>query len=360
MSLHIAIAGLPNVGKSTLFNALTQTSGACVANYPFCTIDPNVGVVSVPDARVQKLAEIVKPQRVLDATVEFVDIAGLIKGASQGEGLGNQFLGNIRECEAIAEVVRVFEDADVVHIAGGANPHEDIAVLETELCLADLETVERRLQKARLKKKNGDKKAAEECERLELVRGKLAEGVKFCNMNMKEEFADLQLLTAKPILYVFNVDEKELAKTDTEALRKKFALPIDAPVCAISAKIEAELAALTPEEVKSFLQDLGLQESGLHKLIRLAYQTLGLQTFFTAGPKEVRAWTVRKGAKAPEAAGKIHSDFEKGFISAEVVAYDDFVAENGEICARAKGKLRIEGKNYIVRDGDVMHFRFSP
>ncbi len=374
--MKIGIVGLPNVGKSTLFNALTRSKGAMAANYPFCTIDPNVGVVEVPDERLQKLVETVHPKKTIPAIVEFVDIAGLVKGASEGEGLGNQFLAHIRECDAIAQVIRVFEDANVIHVHGNVEPRRDLEILETELILADLQTVQKRLQKARSDAKSGDAKKKTYAQLIERVEKALSEGRKIIDVmhgsgsvlladDEKELLDDLHLLTAKPILYIANVSEKEVSSIDAEALKQKFALTHAVPttpeqkIIPISAKIEEELGALSTEEAAIFLQDLGLKETGLNALIRAAYQTLGLITYFTAGPQEVRAWTIHHGDKAPRAAGVIHTDFEKGFICTEVIRWQDFVAHAGESGARDKGLLRTEGKEYTVQDGDVMHFKFA-
>ncbi len=361
--MKIGIVGLPNVGKSTLFNALTRSKGAMAANYPFCTIDPNIGVVEVPDERIKKLVELVKPAKVIPAIVEFVDIAGLVKGASEGEGLGNQFLAHIRECDAIAQVIRAFEDENVVHVHGNVDPRRDIEILETELILADLQTVQKRLQKAKNEAKSGDKKKQEYADLVEKIAKALGEGKKIIDYPLtdeeKEASKDLHLLTAKPIFYIANVGEKELGSFNSELLQQKLGLTPNKKLIPISAKIEEELGELSEEEAKVFLQSLGLKETGLNSLIRAAYETLGLLTYFTAGPKEVRAWTIHRGDSAPQAAGVIHSDFEKGFISAEVIAYDDYVACGSETIVKEKGKMRVEGKNYEVCDGDVMHFRFN-
>ncbi|MBE0417293.1 MAG: redox-regulated ATPase YchF [Coriobacteriia bacterium] len=353
MALSIGIVGLPNVGKSTLFTALTRKTGVA-ANYPFTTIGPNVGVVPVPDRRLDRIAEIVRPQRVVPATVEFVDIAGLVKGANEGEGLGNQFLANIRETDAVCEIVRYFSDPDVVHVTGRVDPVDDVETIRTELVLADLATIERALP--RLEKDAKRDKALEPV--VEIVRKVevwLAEGHRAGHMEMTHEeralLRDLHLLTMKPMLYVANVDEDQLY-TDLE--------PIDGVVpVKICAKVEADLAELDPAEAAEYLEAIGLAEPGLNVLIREAYRLLGLQSYFTAGEKEVRAWTVRVGVTAPEAAGVIHSDFQRGFIKAEIASFDDFDALGGEAGARAAGKLRVEGKEYVMRDGDVVHFRFN-
>jgi len=353
VALSIGIVGLPNVGKSTLFTALTKKTGVA-ANYPFATIEPNVGIVPVPDARLDRLAEIVQPQRVLPATVEFVDIAGLVKGANEGEGLGNQFLANIRETDAICEVVRYFSDPDVIHVDGKVDPAGDVETIRTELILADLGTIEKALPRLEKEAKR-DKDIATKIELVKRVSAWMEQGHRARKMQMtpeeRELLRDLHLLTMKPMLYVANVDEDTLGA----ALE-----PIDGvtPI-AICAKVEADLAELEPEEAAEYLEAIGLAEPGLNTLIREAYSLLGLQSYFTAGEKEVRAWTVRIGAKAPEAAGVIHTDFERGFIKAEVVGYADFDSLGGEKQAREAGKLRIEGKEYVMADGDVVHFRFN-
>ncbi|EEE16942.1 redox-regulated ATPase YchF [Lancefieldella rimae] len=353
MSLSIGIVGLPNVGKSTLFTALTR-KGGLAANYPFATIDPNVGIVDVPDARLQKLADIVHPGRIVPATVEFVDIAGLVKGANEGEGLGNQFLANIRQTDAICEVVRYFSDPDVVHVEGRVDPDQDVDIIQTELILADLGTLERALPKLEKEAKR-DKDLQPRLSVAKRLQEWLNEGKRAADMDMTDDERaaahDLFLLTMKPILYVANVDEDALSKPaplvgGVEAI----------PVCA---EVEAELAELDPKEAAEYLESLGLERSGLATLAQAAYKLLGLQSYFTAGEMEVKAWTVRIGAKAPEAAGVIHSDFERGFIKAEVASYTDYVELGGEAGCKAAGKLRMEGKEYVVQDGDVMHFRFN-
>ncbi|MBU0706603.1 redox-regulated ATPase YchF [Patescibacteria group bacterium] len=363
MSLKIGIVGLPNVGKSTLFNALTRTSGAQAANYPFCTINPNVGIVEVPDPRLKALADLVKPEKVIPAVVEFVDIAGLVKGASEGEGLGNKFLANIRECHAIAQVLRFFEDPDITHVHGGINPRLDMDVVQLELILADLDTVSRRLSEAEKKAKSGDKKLLAEADVYRKVKTHLEAEKLAINLDLsdeeKEAIRDLHLLTDKPFLYIANVKEAQLAGFDTAAVKKDLALLEHQEVLPISAKVEEDLISFSPEEAQAYLSELGLKESGLHAVIRSAYRLLGLQTYFTAGPKEVRAWTVHIGAKAPEAAGVIHTDFEKGFIKAETIAYQDYIEAGGELVAKEKGKMRMEGKEYVVKDGDIMHFKFN-
>lgn len=361
--MKIGIVGLPNVGKSTLFNALTKTKAAKAENFPFCTIDPNVGLVEVPDYRMHHLAELVNPERIMPATVEFVDIAGLVKGASEGEGLGNKFLANIRECNAIAQVVRFFEDNDVHHVHGNIDPQRDVEIIQTELILADLQTVEKRHGKAEGEAKSGDKDAKAYLELIEKLKAHLEEGKMAYELDLSEEeelmIRDLHLLTVKPIVYVVNVAEHEIAEFDMSKARNVLGIPDKSRLVPISARIEEELMQLPDEDAEEFLKEYGLEEPGLNRLIREAYDTLGLHTYFTAGPKEVRAWTVRKGAAAPEAAGKIHTDFEKGFIRAEVAAYDDYISHGGEKGARDAGKLRAEGKDYIVSDGDVMHFLTS-
>jgi GTP-binding protein YchF len=361
MSLKCGIVGLPNVGKSTLFNALTK-AGIAAENYPFCTIEPNVGIVEVPDPRLGKLAGIAQPQKVIPAVVEFVDIAGLVAGASKGEGLGNKFLANIRETDAIAHVVRCFEDPNVVHVAGKVDPVSDIETINTELALADLDAVERQISKhAKVAQTGGDKEAQRLVSALEKVRTVLDAGQPARTADLsKEEQAVLKplfLLTMKPTMYVANVAEKG---SDQLLKRvKEYAAKEGAPVVPISAAIESQIADMSDEDKKLFLEDMGMEEPGLNRVIRAAYKLLGLQTYFTAGPKEVRAWTVPAGATAPQAAGVIHTDFERGFIRAEVASYDDFVAHGGEQGAKEAGKLRLEGKDYAVRDGDVIHFRFN-
>lgn len=354
MALSIGIVGLPNVGKSTLFTALTKRGGLA-ANYPFATIDPNVGIVDVPDARLDELAKIVNPKQILPATVEFVDIAGLVKGASEGEGLGNQFLANIRETDAICEVVRYFSDPDVIHVDGRVDPSSDAQTIKTELVLADLATLEKAKPKVEKEAKKGDKDAAAKVAVMDRLIAWLDEGHRARNMEMTPEekalVHDLFLITMKPILYIANVDEESLTKELD---------PIDGvtPI-AVCAQVEAELSELSNEEASEYLAELGIEESGLSTVIKAAYAILNLQSYFTAGEVEVRAWTIPVGAKAPQAAGVIHTDFERGFIKAETISFDDYVALGGEAGARAAGKLRVEGKEYIVQDGDVMHFRFN-
>src|SRR5262249_50207072 len=362
MGIKAGIVGLPNVGKSTLFNALTRAQIAA-ENYPFCTIDPNVGIVPVPDARLDQLAGIVDPEKRAPTRVEFVDIAGLVAGASQGEGLGNKFLSHIRETDAIAHVVRCFEDPDVVHVSGGIDPIRDIEIIDTELCLADLQSVEKAADRYAKQAKGGDKDAARKKELFERMRKHLDQGKPVRSMGLsKEERADAQelhLLTLKPVMYVANVKEDGFTNNkhlDAVVARAKGEGAVVVAVCAAS---EAEISQLDEGDRADFLKDLGLSEPGLNRVIRAGYELLGLQTYFTAGEKEVRAWTVRTGATAPQAAGVIHTDFERGFIRAEVIAYDDYIKLKGEAGAKDAGKLRLEGKEYIVKEGDVMHFRFN-
>lgn len=364
MGFKCGIVGLPNVGKSTLFNALTQTAAAQAANYPFCTIEPNVGDVAVPDRRLDMLAQIAGSKEIIPTRLTFVDIAGLVRGASRGEGLGNQFLGNIRECDAIAHVVRCFEDGDITHVEGGVDPIRDIETIETELMLADLDSLEKRVTNLEKKARGGDKDSKEQLDIVQRCLVLLREGkparLAAIAADERKTFVQLGLLSSKPVLYVCNVEESA-ADAGNEFSQKVFARAAEenAVAVVVSAKIESEIAVMAAEDQKDFLEAVGLEEPGLNRVIRAGYGLLHLITYFTVGPKEARAWTIEKGVRAPQAAGVIHTDFEKGFIRAETIGYDDYVAAKGEAGAREAGKFRLEGKDYVVIDGDVLHFRFA-
>lgn len=364
MGFKCGIVGLPNVGKSTLFNALTQTAAAEAANYPFCTIEPNVGEVGVPDPRLEKLASISKSQAIIPTRLTFVDIAGLVRGASKGEGLGNKFLSHIREVDAVAYVLRCFEDSDITHVENRIDPIADAEVVETELMLADLESCEKRLANFEKKSKTGDKEAKAQVALIEKALTLLREGkpARLAKLTPEEEpgWRALQLLTSKPVVYVCNVEEASAATGNAYSRKVEERAKVEGAACVvISAKIESEFAGLPPEDRDAFLNEMGLAEPGLNRLIRAGYALLDLVTYFTVGPKEARAWTIQRGTKAPQAAGVIHTDFEKGFIRAETIAYEDFINLGGEAGARDAGKMRLEGKEYVVKDGDVMHFRFA-
>ena len=364
MGFKCGIVGLPNVGKSTLFNALTQTAAAEAANYPFCTIEPNVGEVGVPDERLDKLAAIAKSGQIIPTRLTFVDIAGLVRGASKGEGLGNKFLSHIREVDAVAYVLRCFEDDDITHVENRIDPLADAEVVETELMLADMESLEKRIASIEKKAKSGDKEAKAQLAVMEKALSPLRDGkpARMADIAPEERsaFVALQLLTSKPVLYVCNVEEASAANGNAHSAKvTEKAKAEGAASVVISAKIESEFAGLPAEDRNEFLAEMGLAEPGLNRLIRAGYQLLDLVTYFTIGPKEARAWTITRGTKAPQAAGVIHTDFEKGFIRAETIAYDDYVAAGGEVGAKDAGKMRLEGKEYVVKDGDIMHFRFA-
>jgi GTP-binding protein YchF len=363
MALQIGIVGLPNVGKSTLFNALTRTKGAQAANYPFCTIEPNIGIVEVPDARLKQLASLVHPEKIVPAAIEFVDIAGLVKGASKGEGLGNAFLSHIREVDAICHVVRVFTGGDIIHVEGSVDPKRDRLIIETELGLADLQSITKRIEKTKKLAEHGDKEKKEELIVAEKLYVTLNEGKMASETVLEKEEAAIaksfQLLTYKPIVYAANVAEEQMSTLNVTELKEQLGLTAEQELVLISAKIEEDLQDLSEEDAKEFLESLGVTSSGLDRLITAAYKALGYMTYFTAGVQEVRAWNIPVGSTAPQAAGAIHTDFERGFIRAETIAFNDYIAAGSELKAKEAGKMRAEGKEYIVKDGDIMHFRFN-
>lgn len=363
MSLKIGIVGLPNVGKSTIFNVLTKSKSAQAQNYPFCTIDPNIGIVEVPDHRLYKLAEISKSEKIIPATIEFVDIAGLVKGASEGEGLGNKFLSHIRECQAIGHVIRVFDDPNIIHVHGKIDPKTDREVIESELILSDLATLEKRLEKANSEAKSGDKEKKTYAELIAKIKNELEQGKLAINLNLSEQdqeaIRDLHLLTMKPNLYIINLPEEMLNNIDKAKYAEMLGIPDPEKIVPICARLEEELSDLPPEEASEYLHSLGIEDTGLNNLIHAAYKALGLITYFTSGPKETRAWTIKQSWLAPQAAGVIHTDFEKGFIKAETISWNHFVESGGETKAKEQGLMRLEGKEYTVKDGDVMHFKFA-
>lgn len=363
MSLKIGIVGLPNVGKSTLFNALTRTKGANAANYPFCTIDPNVGIVEVPDRRLHELAKIANSEKVIPASIEFVDIAGLVKGASEGEGLGNKFLSHIRECQAIGHVIRIFDDPNIIHVHGKIDPKTDREVIESELLLSDIQTMENRLHKANSDAKSGDKEKRAYADLLAKVMAGLQAGTMAIDIDLtddeKKSLRDLHLLSMKPSLYIINLPESEISNIDEAKYAEILGVKDPSKIIPVCAHLEEEVGELSEADGNEYLKSLGVKETGLNHLIRSAYSTLGLMTYFTVGPKEARAWTINKGDLAPQAAGVIHTDFEKGFVKAEVIFWEDFVRCGSEVKAKEQGLMRMEGKEYVVRDGDVMHFKFT-